>query len=69
VGYAGIVAARRRGDPLVDRLTRDVSRTRDILGILRVPGPEVDTAYVTQWAGRLGLAGIWDAILARAGAK
>ncbi len=39
---------------------------RDILGILRVSGPEIDTAYVAEWAGRLGLVGIWDAVLKRA---
>jgi hypothetical protein len=39
---------------------------RDILGILRVSGPEIDTAYVAEWAGRLGLIGIWDAVLKRA---
>jgi hypothetical protein len=39
---------------------------RDILGILRVSGTEVDTAYIAEWAGRLGLIGIWDAVLKRA---
>ena len=39
---------------------------RDILGILRVSGTEVDTAYVAEWAGRLGLSAIWDAVLRRA---
>ena len=28
---------------------------RDILGILRVSGPEIDTTYVAEWAERLGL--------------
>jgi hypothetical protein len=39
---------------------------RDILGILRVSGPEIETAYVEEWAGRLGLNGIWDAVIKRA---
>ena len=39
---------------------------RDILGILRVSRTEVDTAYVAEWAERLGLTGIWDAALKRA---
>ena len=42
---------------------------RDILGILRVSGPEIDTAYIAEWAGRLGLIGIWDAVLKRAQAN
>lgn len=42
---------------------------RDILGILRVSGPEIDTAYVAEWSGRLGLNAIWDAVLKRAQAK
>lgn len=39
---------------------------RDILGILRVSGPEIDTAYIADWAGRLGLNAIWDPLLKRA---
>jgi hypothetical protein len=35
------------------------------LGMLKVSGPEIDTAYVAEWAGRLGLTGIWDAVLKR----
>ena len=42
---------------------------RDILGILRVSGPEIDTAYVAEWSGRLGLNAIWDAVLKRAQAN
>jgi hypothetical protein len=33
--------------------------------MLKVSGPEIDTAYVAEWAGRLGLTGIWDAVLKR----
>jgi hypothetical protein len=39
---------------------------RDILGILRVSGPEIDTVYVAEWARRLGLISIWDAVVERA---
>ena len=39
---------------------------RDILGILRVSGPELDTAYLADWARRLDLNAIWDAVLRRA---
>ena len=39
---------------------------RDVLGILRVSGLEIDTAYIAEWARRLGLTGIWDAVLKRA---
>ena len=39
---------------------------RDILGILRVSGPEIDTDYIAEWAGRLGLSTIWNAVLKRA---
>lgn len=38
---------------------------RDILGMVRVSGPEIDVAYIEEWTGRLGLAAIWDAILKR----
>ena len=32
---------------------------RDVLGILSVSGPELDEAYIEEWAGRLGLTAIW----------
>lgn len=38
---------------------------RDITGILKVSGDEVDYGYVLRWAKRLGLQDIWDAILKR----
>lgn len=38
---------------------------RDIAGILRISGDEVDRQYVAQWAGRLGLTEIWETILSR----
>lgn len=35
---------------------------RDVLGILRVSRPELDEAYVTEWARRLGVATIWEQV-------
>jgi hypothetical protein len=35
---------------------------RDIVGILRVSGPELDEPYITEWAGRLGLGALWAEI-------
>ena len=40
---------------------------RDIMGILKVSGDVVDRSYVTRWADQMGLADIWQAILARLG--
>jgi hypothetical protein len=39
---------------------------RDIAGILRVSGAELDTAYVEEWAGRLGLTDLWGIVRRRA---
>jgi hypothetical protein len=33
---------------------------RDVVGILRVSGSELDEAYVTEWARRLGVASLWE---------
>ena len=38
---------------------------RDIAGVLRTSGNEVDTAYIDRWAITLGLTGVWRAILER----
>ena len=38
---------------------------RDITGIMKVSGDEVDRAYVELWARRLGVQDIWRAILGR----
>ena len=35
---------------------------RDVLGIIRVSGPELDEAYVVAWADRLGLRALWEQI-------
>ena len=40
---------------------------RDITGILKVSGDDVDRAYVTQWARELGLMEIWQAVRRRLG--
>ena len=38
---------------------------RDIAGILKVSGEQVDHQYVAEWADRLGVAEIWQAVLRR----
>jgi hypothetical protein len=35
---------------------------RDVLGILRVSGPELDERYIAQWADQLGVRTLWDRI-------
>jgi hypothetical protein len=35
---------------------------RDITGILKISGKELDQNYILDWAGRLGLTEIWDAV-------
>lgn len=38
---------------------------RDITGILKVSGHDVDREYIVTWAKKLGLMEIWDAVEAR----
>ncbi len=38
---------------------------RDITGVLKVSGDRVDRAYIADWAEKLGLTEIWQAILKR----
>lgn len=38
---------------------------RDITGMLKISGGEIDRAYITEWADRLGLRQIWDIIQER----
>lgn len=38
---------------------------RDITGILKISGDIIDIDYITQWADRLNLREIWDAVLER----
>ena len=40
---------------------------RDIVGIIRVSGPELDESYVAGWAGRLGVKALWERIRQQAG--
>jgi hypothetical protein len=42
---------------------------RDITGILKISGDTVDRDYISQWAKRLGLTEIWEAILKRLGER
>jgi hypothetical protein len=35
---------------------------RDVLGIMRVSRSELDEAYVTEWARRLGVAATWEQV-------
>lgn len=39
---------------------------RDIVGILRVSGGEIDSSFIAGWAERLGLGRLWQAVLKRA---
>ena len=40
---------------------------RDIAGILKISGESIDRQYVSKWARRLGLEGIWNAVQKRIG--
>jgi len=40
---------------------------RDVLGILRVSGPDLDEAYLTEWADRLDVRTLWEQIRKQAG--
>ena len=42
---------------------------RDIAGIMRVSGEEVDRAYISLWAEQLRLTDVWQAVLRRLGGK
>ena len=39
---------------------------RDIAGIVKVSGKELDSAYIERWASRKGILEIWQAILSKA---
>lgn len=41
---------------------------RDIVGILKISGAEIDTRYVDEWAERLDLGDIWEEVRRRASA-
>lgn len=38
---------------------------RDIAGVLKIQGPQIDHRYIDEWASRLGLSDIWKMILQR----
>lgn len=40
---------------------------RDIVGVLKLDPGRIDRAYLGEWVSRLGLDGIWNDVLARAG--
>jgi len=42
---------------------------RDITGILKISGSDVDREYIITWAKKLGLMKIWEAVEARVGDK
>jgi hypothetical protein len=35
---------------------------RDITGIIKISGDELDMQYIAEWAERLGLTEIWGAV-------
>lgn len=39
-----------------------VTHARDIVGILRVSGPELDERYIAQWADQLGVRTLWERV-------
>jgi predicted nucleotidyltransferase len=47
------------------RLGQSEKHVRDICGILKGQGDRIDREYIRQWAGRMGLTDIWDAIVVR----
>ena len=38
---------------------------RDIAGMLQIQGDKIDRAYIADWAGRLGVAEIWELVVQR----
>jgi hypothetical protein len=42
---------------------------RDIAGVLKISGGEVDRQYVAEWAERLGVAEIWHDLAQRVPAE
>jgi hypothetical protein len=47
------------------RLGQSEKHTRDICGILKGQGEQIDRAYIQTWAVKMGLTEIWNAILVR----
>jgi len=48
------------------QLGQSEKHIRDILGVLKLRAENLDRAYIAQWADRLHVADIWNAILERA---
>jgi hypothetical protein len=40
---------------------------RDVVGIIRVSGPDLDGRYLTEWADRLGVRAVWERARQQAG--
>ncbi len=38
---------------------------RDITGVMKISGDRIDRTYITEWAARLGLESIWQAVQER----
>jgi hypothetical protein len=38
---------------------------RDIAGVLKIQGDKIDRQYVAEWAGRLGVAEVWELVVQR----
>ena len=42
------------------KLSGSERQLRDVAGILRVSGPELDTGYIERWVSELGLSELWE---------
>ena len=40
---------------------------RDVIGIVRVSGPDLDERYLVEWADRLGVRALWERVRTQAG--
>lgn len=47
------------------RMGSSEKHLRDITGMLKVSGSDIDLAYISRWVKKLGLEDIWNAILKR----
>lgn len=46
---------------------RSEKHLRDIAGVLKISGPQIDFTYIDEWAGLLGLSEIWRKVRGAAG--
>jgi len=65
VGYAGSPEDVILGKMWYYQLGQSEKHLRDIAAMLQISGDQIDRAYIAQWAERLGLSEIWQAILSR----